>query len=121
MSGAVTQDGTRSVPVVWPMCADWSGAGVSVVNAAGSGLEAGTEVLRLNPATGELTAVGSGTAVLRLTVNGVTEEVAVTVPEVEAPECEPGEAPTTAPGGSAGKAQAIERGAGNPPWGRCEG
>lgn len=121
VSGTVTQDGTRSVPVAWPMSADWSGDGVSVVSAAGSDLEAGAEVLRLNPATGELTAVGSGTAVLRLTVNGVTEEVTVTVPEVAAPACEtPGEAPTVAPGSSVGKAQAIERGAGNPPWGRCE-
>jgi hypothetical protein len=121
VSGTVTQDGTRLVPVAWPMNADWSGDGVSVMDAAGSGPEAGAEVLRLNTATGELIAVGSGTAVLRLTVNGVTEEVTVTVPEVEAPECEgPGEAPTTGPGGSARKAQAIERGAGNPPWGHCE-
>ena len=120
VGGTVTQDGTRAVPVAWPMSADWAGEGVTVAAGSGTELEREAAVLRLNPATGELTAVGSGTATVRLTVNGVTEEVTVTVPEVEAPACEtPGSAPTEAPGSSGGNAQALERGLGRPPWGRC--
>ncbi|PFG41090.1 calcineurin-like phosphoesterase family protein [Georgenia soli] len=118
VTGTVTQDGGRQVPVAWPMSADWSGEGVTIAPASGTELEGGASVLRLNPATGELTAVGSGTATVRLTVNGVTEEVTVTVPEAEVPECEtPGHAPTTPPGGSGGNAKALERGLGRPPWG----
>jgi len=122
VAGVVTQDGGRQVPVAWPMSADWSGERVTVSDATGAHLEGRAAVLRLNPATGELTAVASGTATVRLTVNGVTEEVTVEVPEVEAPECErPGNAPTTPPGSSGGNAKALERGLGKPPWGRCEG
>ncbi|WP_418607343.1 metallophosphoesterase family protein [Georgenia sp. SUBG003] len=96
VTGTVTQDGGRHVPVAWPMSADWSGENVTVADASAAGLEGEADVLRLNPATGEVTAVAPGTATVRLTVNGVTQEITVTVPAVEAPACEPpGHAPTT--------------------------
>ncbi|RCK69949.1 hypothetical protein DT076_08020 [Desertihabitans brevis] len=69
----ITQDGTREVPVAWPVTATWGGDGVRL---AGS---AGTAVLELDPATRTLTALAPGTATVRVEVNGVGAEQQVTV------------------------------------------
>lgn len=98
VSATVVQDEDREVPVAWPMSAQWGGDGVTlddgvtpaldarVTTAAAGGvatsavvLEDGAEVLRYNARTGQLTAVQEGSAVLRVTVNGVTTELEVTV------------------------------------------
>ncbi|CAM3574895.1 phosphodiester glycosidase family protein [Occultella aeris] len=81
VAGTVTQDEVRDVPVAWPMSADWSGDGVSISDGTGTDLEPAAQVLRLNPATGEVTAVAPGTATVVLTVNGISQEVVVTVGE----------------------------------------
>lgn len=103
ISATLTQDGTREVPVAWPVSADWTGTGVDIVSSgAGARVEAAsTGAIRLNPAAGELTAVAPGEASVAVTVNGVTEEVAVTV--VAAPgepggPGEPGDPGESAPG-----------------------
>ena len=61
--GATLAQGTRQVPVGYPMSVDWS---------------AGRQV-RYDPATGVLTALAKGTATLSVTVNGVTESATIQV------------------------------------------
>lgn len=79
-SATLTQDGTRTVPVAWPVSADWSGTRVDVVGGdRDHGHHDGTPVVSYDPATGTLTARRAGTAVLRVTVNGVTAERTITV------------------------------------------
>ncbi|HWR85061.1 MAG TPA: metallophosphoesterase, partial [Rhodoglobus sp.] len=92
---SITQDGTRTVPVAWPISADWSGDGVVIDD--GTGAERAAGVVRLNPVTGQLTATGAGIATLRVTVNGVAQAVEVRV--VGAPAGQPG-------GGTGGDADA---------------
>ena len=91
VSGTVSQDGTREVPVAWPMSAQWGGEGVVVDDGGLRTLEATADIVRLNPATGELTAVAPGTATVELTVNGVTRTASVTVPAAPGEPEEPGE------------------------------
>ncbi|MGU3357811.1 phosphodiester glycosidase family protein [Microbacterium sp. M4A5_1d] len=93
VSATLTQDGGRTVPVAWPVSADWAGAGLDVVGSdaradaearSGRAERAQTEAaasgpLRLNPSSGELTAVSAGDASISVTVNGVTDTVEVTV------------------------------------------
>ncbi|MEV8134497.1 phosphodiester glycosidase family protein [Microbacterium aurantiacum] len=109
VSASLMQDGARVVPVTWPVSAEWGGEGVDVVGASGvdatargltSGLEAAAAgALRVNPATGEVTAVAPGEASLSVTVNGVTETVAVSVVGEEPGEPEePGEGSGEEPG-----------------------
>ncbi|MGW1727627.1 phosphodiester glycosidase family protein [Streptomyces sp. NPDC002306] len=79
-SATLTQDGTRTVPVAWPVSADWSGTRVDVVGGdRDHGHHDGTPVVSYDPATETLTARRAGTAVLRVTVNGVTAERTITV------------------------------------------
>jgi exopolysaccharide biosynthesis protein len=79
-SATVTQDGTRTVPVAWPVSAAWSGTRVDVAGSApGHGHHDGAPVVSYDPATGTLTALRTGTAVLRVTVNGVSTERTITV------------------------------------------
>lgn len=83
-SATFTQDDGRTVPVAWPVTAQWGGEGVVV--------ESGTDtaevekrrgdrkaVLRVNPLTGELTGLRRGQATLTVTVNGRTAEQVITV------------------------------------------
>lgn len=84
VAASIEQDG-RSVPVQWPVSAQWGGSGVTVdsgeVTDAGTAAEkAGTDVVRVNPLTHTMTALRAGTATLRVTVNGHTAEAVVTVP-----------------------------------------
>ncbi|MFF3467055.1 phosphodiester glycosidase family protein [Streptomyces sp. NPDC002619] len=79
-SATLTQDGTRTVPVAWPVSANWSGTRVHVADPDGEqGNHYGDQVVSYDPATGALTALRTGTAVLRVTVNGVTAERTITV------------------------------------------
>ncbi|WP_411719763.1 phosphodiester glycosidase family protein [Mycetocola sp.] len=77
IDASILQDEGREVPVQWPMSADWSGA--RVVIDGGREKEGPASVLRFNPATKQLTAVATGTAVLKLTVNGKKVSTEVTV------------------------------------------
>src|SRR5699024_4456615 len=104
------QDG-RTVPVQWPVTAQWGGQGVQVTTGSSdtgedeqqiSTVAAGqpreqtdtSAVVRVNPATGEITGLRPGTATLQVTVNGRTAQSTVEVagdgpgpePEDPAPE-----------------------------------
>ncbi|MFI9613326.1 phosphodiester glycosidase family protein [Streptomyces sp. NPDC052023] len=80
VSATITQDGTRTVPVAWPVSAEWTGTHVAVVDHdRDHGHHGGRHVVSYDPATGTLTARRPGTAVLRVTVNGVTAEQKITV------------------------------------------
>lgn len=82
-SATFTQDG-RTVPVAWPVTAQWGGEGV-IVESGTDDAEVekrrgdGRAVLRMNPLTGELTGLRRGQATLTVTVNGRTAEQVVTV------------------------------------------
>ncbi|WP_166975194.1 phosphodiester glycosidase family protein [Brevibacterium atlanticum] len=102
VSAAFTQ-GERTVPVGWPATAQWGGQGVIVdtgaeaamqkamgaeVSAqalASSAPEAASDVVRVNPATGQITAENPGTATLEVTVNGKTAEATIEVAGEEPP------------------------------------
>ncbi|MGX1541818.1 phosphodiester glycosidase family protein [Streptomyces adustus] len=75
-SATLTQDATRTVPVAWPVSADWTGTRVDV---PGGDHGHGASVVSYDPATGALVARRAGTAVLRVTVNGVSAEHTITV------------------------------------------
>lgn len=100
----LVQDGTREVPVAWPVSAQWGGEGIAVDDGgAGQALtalaleNADDSPLRYNPATGTLTAVAPGEGVLTVTVNGRTAELPVTVAAEEPSEPEPIEPAPTEP------------------------
>ncbi|MGW3873735.1 NACHT N-terminal Helical domain 1-containing protein [Streptomyces sp. NPDC005055] len=81
-SATLTQDGTRTVPVAWPVSANWSGTRVDVADSdrePGHRYGGGAPVVSYDPATGRLTALRAGTAVLRVTVNGVSADRPITV------------------------------------------
>ena len=89
--------GERTVPVGWPATAQWGGDGVVVDAGAevdmrkatgakvhaetegSSAPEAASDVIRINPATGEITAENPGTAVVEVTVNSKTAKTTVEV------------------------------------------
>jgi Phosphodiester glycosidase/Calcineurin-like phosphoesterase len=77
VSASLIQPGGRIVPVAYPVSFAWTG---------GAGLHIGprrtaspSDIAAFDPATGQLTGLRAGTATLMVTVNGVTQEVAVTV------------------------------------------
>ncbi|MFE2110819.1 phosphodiester glycosidase family protein [Kitasatospora sp. NPDC059463] len=76
-----TQDGERTVPVAWPVTAQWGGQGVHIGPAADA--PRGT-VAAYDPATRTLTGLRPGSATLTVTVGGVTAERALTVGSVPA-------------------------------------
>ena len=95
--------GERTVPVGWPATAQWGGDGVVVDSGAEVAMqqatgakvsaqsvksgapEAASDVVRVNPATGQITAENPGTAVLEVTVNGKTAKATVEVAGEEPP------------------------------------
>lgn len=107
VSAEFTQ-GDRTVPVGWPATAQWGGEGVVIdsgaevdmqkamgaklsAQALASGApEAASDVVRVNPSTGEITAENPGTATLEVTVNGKTAKATVEVTGEEPPP-EPGD------------------------------
>ncbi|MGE9349706.1 phosphodiester glycosidase family protein [Isoptericola variabilis] len=77
VSALVTQDGTRQVPVAWPVSSRWGGDRVFV----GSPDDAPSgAVLALDPATHDVTAVAPGRATVQVEVNGVAGTLDVLVP-----------------------------------------
>ncbi|MFI2361534.1 phosphodiester glycosidase family protein [Promicromonospora sp. NPDC019610] len=80
VSAVVVQDGSREVPVAWPVSARWGGAGVCVTDERGrSALRDCSRhaVVALDPATHELTALRAGRATVTVTVNGARGELTV--------------------------------------------
>lgn len=84
-SAVIEQDG-RKVPVAWPVTAQYYGEGV-VVDDGSEAAEAADEsaVIRVNPLTGEVTAIRPGTAELVVEVNGRTHSQCITVEGASAP------------------------------------
>ncbi|MFE7404964.1 phosphodiester glycosidase family protein [Isoptericola sp. NPDC057559] len=77
VSALLTQDGTREVPVAWPVSSRWGGDRVFVGSADDA--PRGT-VLALDPVTHEATAVAPGRATVEVEVNGVVGTREVLVP-----------------------------------------
>ncbi|HLS13870.1 MAG TPA: phosphodiester glycosidase family protein [Beutenbergiaceae bacterium] len=86
----ILQDDGHQVPLGWPMTAQWGGAqttlddgGITEATSAEdrqvSVRETRGRVVRFNPATGILTAISPGEAVLEVTVNGEREQLPITV------------------------------------------
>ncbi|MER7706643.1 phosphodiester glycosidase family protein [Kitasatospora sp. NPDC097605] len=81
VSATFTQDGERTVPVAWPVTAQWGGQGVHIGPAAKAPHGA---VAAYDPATRTLTGLRPGGATLTVTVGGVTAERKLTVGSVPA-------------------------------------
>lgn len=80
VSAAVVQDGTRTVPVAWPVSSAWGGERVCTTDRTGRAALRDCprgSVLALDPGTHELTALRAGTATVTVTVNGQVGELAV--------------------------------------------
>ena len=80
VSAVVVQDGTREVPVAWPVSSAWGGERVCTTDETGRAAlrdcPRGT-VLALDPDTHELTALRAGEATVTVTVNGQAGELTV--------------------------------------------
>ncbi|WP_193103863.1 phosphodiester glycosidase family protein [Brachybacterium sp. FME24] len=121
VSATFTQD-DRTIPVAWPVTAQWGGQGVQVDGGSPSAPADGAQiravsagdapeqadssaVVRVNPMTGEITGLRPGTATVQVTVNGRTAQSTVVVagdepgptPQEPEPE-EPGDGDEEAPG-----------------------
>lgn len=84
-SAVFTQDG-RTVPVAWPVTAQYSGKGVLVDDGSEAAEVADdSAVIRVNPLTGEVTAIRPGEAELVVTVNGRSHSQCITVEGASAP------------------------------------
>ena len=84
-SAVFTQDG-RTVPVAWPVTAQYSGRGVLVDDGSEAAEVADdSAVIRVNPLTGEVTAIRPGEAELVVTVNGRSHAQCITVEGASAP------------------------------------
>ncbi|MFE4977386.1 metallophosphoesterase family protein [Kitasatospora sp. NPDC056651] len=75
------QDGERTVPVAWPVTAQWGGTGVHIGTAASAPR---TAVAAYDPATATLTGLRPGSGTLSVTVGGVKAEQPLTVGAVPA-------------------------------------
>ncbi len=110
-SARFTQD-DREIPVAWPVTAQWGGKHVQVVTGASTqkadaALTDAAAVVRLNPVTGEVTALRPGKATLMVTVNGRTAQKVITVTG-------PGKAPEDDTTPDPGKPGDDNAGGGNP-------
>lgn len=76
-AAATVVQGTREVPVGWPLSADWSGSPGLYVGAARHAKPWHTAAY--DPATGTLTALRTGTVTLTVEVNGARQSARVTV------------------------------------------
>lgn len=94
VTASFVQDG-RTVPVAWPVTAQWGGEGVQVTDGSEQSEEATDEnaVIRFNPVSGQITALRPGTAKLSVTVNGRTATQEVTVPATDKEEPDEPEKP----------------------------
>ena len=118
--------GERTVPVGWPATAQWGGDGVVVDSGAEVAMqqatgakvsaqsvksgapEAASDVVRVNPATGQITAENPGTATLEVTVNGKTAKATVEVAGEEPPPSPGDDDGSADSGGSADSAGAED-------------
>ena len=89
VTASFVQDG-RTVPVAWPVTAQWGGEGVHIVDGSEHSEDTTDEnaAIRFNPVSGQITALRPGTAKLSVTVNGRTATQEVTVPATEKEEPE---------------------------------
>lgn len=102
VSASLVQDG-MTVPVGWPVTAQWGGEGVVVDDGTHDDLSdqmgyTANPSVRVNPSAGTVTALSPGTATISVMVNGETATTEVTVPgEVEPTPSptEPEPSPTT--------------------------
>ena len=94
VTASFVQDG-RTVPVAWPVTAQWGGEGVHIVDGSEHSEDTTDEnaVIRFNPVSGQITALRPGTAKLSVTVNGRTATQEVTVPATEKEQPEEPEKP----------------------------
>lgn len=76
MSARVTQ-GARTVPVAFPLSADWTGSPNVRIGAADGARR--HHIATLDPATGTLTALRPGAVTLAVTVNGETRQVRIRI------------------------------------------
>ncbi|MGW1819029.1 phosphodiester glycosidase family protein [Streptomyces sp. NPDC002125] len=75
--GASVTQGARTVPVAFPLSADWTGSpNVRVPDADDA---RGRHIATLDPATGTLTALRPGTITLAVSVNGTTRQVRIAI------------------------------------------
>ncbi|MEU0374857.1 phosphodiester glycosidase family protein [Streptomyces sp. NPDC006283] len=74
---ATVVQGTRRVPVAFPVSADWTGSPNLHIGTADSAR--GRHVAAFDPATGRVTALRAGAFTLAVTVNGTTTEVRTSV------------------------------------------
>ncbi|MBD0669622.1 phosphodiester glycosidase family protein [Streptomyces sp. CBMA156] len=81
VNATFTQDGERTVPVAWPVTAQWGGTGVHIGTAASAPRGA---LAAYDPATGTLTGLRPGRGTLSVTVGGVKAEQPLTVGAVPA-------------------------------------
>ncbi|WP_369370419.1 phosphodiester glycosidase family protein [Promicromonospora sp. Populi] len=80
VSAVVVQDGTREVPVAWPVSSAWGGERVCTTDGLGRAALRDCPrgaVVALDPETHELTALRVGEATVTVTVNGQAGELAV--------------------------------------------
>ncbi|MFJ2113716.1 phosphodiester glycosidase family protein [Streptomyces sp. NPDC087850] len=79
---AAVLQGTRTVPVGFPLSADWAGSpGLRIGRAAGGGTR---PVAAFDPATATLTALRPGTVTLAVTVGGLTRRAEIRIGEPRA-------------------------------------
>lgn len=80
VSAVVVQDGTREVPVAWPVSSAWGGERVCVTDRSGRAALRDCPrdaVLALDPDSHEVTALRAGRATVTVTVNGTVGELTV--------------------------------------------
>lgn len=78
--------GARTVPVGWPLSADWTGSPNVYVGDVSRARHPGRYVAAFDPATGKLTALRPGTATLAVAVNGATARARFAVTAARAAE-----------------------------------
>ncbi|WP_211239512.1 phosphodiester glycosidase family protein [Jiangella gansuensis] len=76
VAASVVQDDARTVPVQWPVTAQWGGDGVHVGAAADAPRDA---VVAVDPAAGTIEGLRAGTVTVTVTVNGETASRSVSV------------------------------------------
>lgn len=75
--GASVTQGSRTVPVAFPLSADWTGS--PNLHIGGPDGARGRHVAALDPVTGTLSALRPGTVTLAVSVNGTTRQVRIEV------------------------------------------
>lgn len=106
ISASLTQ-GDHIVPVAWPVSAQWSGEGVTVIDSSTSQYAAEDSLAIFNQSTGELFALKPGTVTLTLTVNGRSESVDIQIKAQPAEPTDPGTPQNPGNGDEEGRGQGV--------------